>query len=199
MAPKIGILGGTFDPVHNGHLAIARAARCACSLDRVLFVPSSRPPHKRYEGMAPGRIRAKMVELALDSECGFELSRIELDRPGISYTVETLRQFRQEWEKDPLFLIIGGDNAQEMDTWLEPDEVLELATVLVVQRTGSGRDQVPRTLVDRMEFLETPIIDISSTEIRNRARERQSLDGLVPAPVARMIRDKNLYTPERHL
>lgn len=190
---RIGILGGTFDPIHNGHLVVASAALSSRHLDRILFVPSGHPPHKRLPDLSPAESRARMVELAVQDDPLFELCRVELERPGPSYTVDTLRHLKAAFPGSLLFLIIGADNAEEMDTWSEPDEVVALATVLVVSRAGSAEERVPERLRKQMDFLVTEQVDISSTEIRQRVHDRGKLKDLVPAKVEAYILDRGLY------
>jgi len=193
MGRRIGVLGGTFDPIHNGHLAMGRTVLNAFDLNRILFIPSARPPHKLNPGMASPDIRARMVVAALVGEQGFELSRLELERGGISYTADSLLSLRQTFPDDELFLIIGADNAQEMDTWLKPETVVSLATVVVVSREGAQRDRVPSGLREHMQFLEMKPVAISSTDIRSRVKGGQPIEELVPSAVLEIIQEERLY------
>ncbi len=194
MGGRIGILGGTFDPIHLGHLIIAQEALAQCCLDRVLFVPSADPPHKNATDVAPAEARARMVALALDRQPGFELCPIELERTGKSYTVETLRQLRGKFgSATDLYLIIGADNAPEMSTWCDPQGVLDLAHVTVMGRPGFLPDDVDKRIAARMRFLETPLIEISSTQIRSRIRTGRPIRYWVPDNVARYIETRRLY------
>lgn len=191
---RVGLLGGVFDPVHNGHLIAAEAAREACGLRRVMFIPASDPPHKRYTGLAPAQARAEMVRLAIQDHPCFELSPLELRRAGRSYTVDTLSELRQALgEQVGLFLIIGADNVTEIPTWHRPDRILELATVVVVRRPGATPDRADPALTRRMHFVETPFIEISSTDIRRRVREGRSIRYLVPREVENYIYEHGLY------
>ncbi len=194
MGGRIGILGGTFDPVHLGHLIIAQEALAQCCLDRVLFVPSADPPHKNAADVAPAEARSRMVALAVDGQPRFELCRIELDRTGKSYTVETLRQLRGKLgSATEFYLIIGADNAPEMSTWCDPQGVLDLAHVTVMGRPGFLPDEVDRRIAARMRFLETPLIEISSTQIRSRIRTGKPIRYWVPDKVVRYIEAHRLY------
>lgn len=191
---RVGLLGGVFDPVHNGHLIAAEAAREACGLRRVMFIPAADPPHKRYTGLASAETRAEMVRLAIQDHPCFELSPVELRRAGRSYTVDTLSELRQTLgEKTGLFLIIGADNVTEMATWHRPDRILSLATVVVARRPGATPDRADPALTRGMRFVETPLIEISSTDIRRRVREGRSIRYLVPREVEKYIYEHGLY------
>lgn len=191
---RVGLLGGVFDPVHNGHLIAAEAAREACGLNRVMFIPASDPPHKRYAGMASAQARAEMVRLSIQDHPCFDLSPIELRRPGPSYTADTLSELRQALgEGVSLFLIIGADNVTEIGAWHRPDRILSLATVVVVRRPGAAPDRADPALTRGMQFVETPLIEISSTDIRRRVREGRSIRYLVPREVENYIYEHGLY------
>ncbi len=192
MAKRVGIFGGTFDPIHIGHLIIGQEIMLQCALDRVVFMPSGDPPLKHT--MTSAEDRAMMVSLAVRDYPGFELSRFELSRPGKSYTIDTLRHLRRNMSKNPkIFLIIGADNAVEMGDWFDPEGVLDLAHVLVAERPGFERARVDPAFQSRMQFVETPLIDISSTAIRERVRTRKPISFLVPDAVADYIRTQELY------
>ena len=194
MGGRIGILGGTFDPIHLGHLIIAQEALAQCCLDRVLFVPSADPPHKRVADVVPAEARARMVALALDRQPRFELCRIELERTGKSYTVETLRQLRRKLGSGiEFYLIIGADNALEMSTWCDPHGVLDLAHVMVMGRSGFLPDDIDNRIAARMRFLDTPLLEISSTQIRSRIRTGRPIRYWVPDTVAQFIETHRLY------
>ena len=163
-----------------------------CALDRVVFMPSGDPPLKHT--MTSAEDRAMMVSLAVRDYPGFELSRFELSRPGKSYTIDTLRHLRRNMSENPkIFLIIGADNAVEMGDWFDPEGVLDLAHVLVAERPGFERARVDPAFQSRMQFVETPLIDISSTAIRERVRTRKPISFLVPDAVADYIRTQGLY------
>ena len=194
MDGRIGILGGTFDPIHLGHLIIAQEALATCRLDRVLFVPSADPPHKRIAEVAPSEARARMVALALDGQPRFELCRIEMERTGKSYTVETLRRLSGKLGSGiEFYLIIGADSALEMPTWCDPRGVMELARVTVMGRPGFPPDDVDERIAERMCFLDSPLLEISSTQIRSRVRMGLPIRYWVPDNVARFIETHRLY------
>jgi nicotinate-nucleotide adenylyltransferase len=194
MGRRIGILGGTFDPVHTGHLIIGQEVLRRLGLERMFFMPSAEPPHKRYPEMAPVEARAEMVGLAVVDNPTFALSRIELERPGTSYTVETLRRLRQRLGAGvDLYLVLGADNAVEMPTWCDPEGVLGLAQVTVVDRPEFDRRRIAPQLARHMTFLETPLLEISSTDIRARVKAGQPIRYLVPEQVARFIETHGLY------
>jgi len=200
---RLGILGGTFDPVHHGHLDAADAARHACSLDRVLFVPAHDPPHKPVDPRASGYHRFAMLALALDGRAGERVSDMELRRTGPSYTVTTLRELHgQGWAPAQLYFVIGTDAFAEIATWYEYPAVLTCANFVVISRPGaqtSGLLRSPGTSPG-IYHVEARTRDVSSTTIRTRLAERDPIDDLVPAAVARYITAHHLYgaTDHRH-
>ena len=191
---RLGVMGGTFDPIHNGHLLLAQFLKEHLSLDRVFFIPAATPPHKAYHGnsLSPIEERWAMVCTALIGVESFDPSRIEMDRPGKSYTVETIRELQQQHPNSELFLLIGADNIADMETWFEPDEILSLCTVVAGSRMSPETPHNPH-IADRITIINTPIFDISSTEIRNRVNLGRSIRWLVPEKVETYIRDKGLY------
>ena len=184
---RIGILGGSFDPIHHGHLILARAAREELGLDLVIFIPAHASPHKTGDFATSGQERLAMVRLAIDSEDGFESSDIELHRPPPSYTVDTLRQLRAAHPKDEFVLLIGADNVAKFGTWREPEEIRHLADIAVLDRAGSG---IPHQwpVVRRL-------VDISSTDIRARVAAGRSIRYLTPDSVYDYIASEGLYRP----
>jgi nicotinate-nucleotide adenylyltransferase len=189
---RIGIIGGTFDPVHNGHLLLALFAREAVPLDEIVFVPAADPPHK--DGAhASAAERLAMVECAIDGLDDFSASRIELDRPGKSYTVDTLRQLRAAQPQGDFYLIIGADNVAQMATWHDPEGILDLCTVVAGTRLADDA-QVDPALAKRLHYIETPLIELSSTQIRQRLYQQQPVRAMVPEAVENYIREKGLYT-----
>jgi len=182
---RTGILGGSFDPIHHGHLILARAAREELGLDRVIFIPAHASPHKTGDFSTTEAGRLAMVRLAIEGEEGFELSDIELHRPPPSYTIDTLRELRAAHPKDDLVLLIGADNAAKFDTWREPDEIRRLAQIAVLDRANQALSHewpVVRRLVD-----------ISSTDIRARVAEGRSIRYLTPDSVCYYIKVQGLY------
>jgi nicotinate-nucleotide adenylyltransferase len=183
---RAGVFGGTFDPVHIGHLAIALAALESVPLDRVLFVPARRSPLKDRDPIASVADRVTMLERAIENEPRFALSRVELERDGVSYTVDTLEALRGQGE---LFLILGSDALADLARWRRPDRIRELATILVAARPGAPEaDQVHRA-----QAFDAPRLDISSRELRARAAGGMSLRYLVPDAVWEHIKGRGLY------
>jgi len=186
LTARIGVFGGTFDPVHVGHLAIALAALESVPLDRVLFVPVRRSPLKDRDPLASTADRVAMLETAIAREPRFALSRAELEREGVSYTVDTLEQLRSQGE---LFLILGSDALADLARWRAPDRIRELATILVAARPGAPE---PGAMHGARAF-DAPRLDISSRELRARAARGMSLRYLVPDAVWEHIRRRGLY------
>jgi nicotinate-nucleotide adenylyltransferase len=195
---RIGVLGGTFDPVHNGHLSIANALRAALDLERVVWVPAGRPPHKTGQIVSRDRDRLAMLELALAGSATDEISTIDIDRAGPSYTADTLEILAERFGPARLFFLMGEDSLRDLPTWHDPERLLRVAELAVAARPGvdanlgSVARQVP-AVQQRVHVVPTEEIAISSSEIRRRARENQSIQGLVPAPVEAYIRDHGLY------
>jgi len=203
---KLGVLGGTFDPIHNGHVAAAEAAQQTLGLDAISLIPSHIPPHRHDPVGATGEQRYEMTELAAADHPGWSASRIELDREGPSYTFDTLTAFgeRSESKGTQIFFITGADAFAEIATWSRYPAVLDLANFVVVSRPGitldSLRARVPSAFRDRPSastrviLVEAQTPDISATDIRRRVRAGHSLSGFVPDPVARYIAEHRLYS-----
>lgn len=190
---KTGILGGTFDPIHLGHLAAAHAAMDCAGLDRVLFVPTGVPPH-RPPATAGAEDRLEMCRLAIAGETRFEVSDIELRREGRSYTVDTLRELHRLFPGDELFVILGWDAARLIGTWHEPDEVRRLAKIVIVTRPGSGMpDEAAGMLCER------PTPNISGSELRRAIARGDDVSDRLPAAVATYIADRGLYGDNRQV
>ena len=199
----LGVLGGTFDPIHNGHLAAADAAQKFLDLDSILLVPSRIPPHRQDPVGATGEQRFAMANLAAAGRPGWAVSRIEIDREGFSYTFDTLVELRKARPGTQIFFILGADAFAEMDTWSRFPDVLDLANFVVVSRPGitldSLRERIP-SVFDRQSaaktrviLVEAPTPDVSSTDIRRGVRAGLPLSGLVPDTVAEYIRAHRLY------
>jgi nicotinate-nucleotide adenylyltransferase len=199
---RIGIFGGSFDPVHYGHLILAETCRESCCLDEVWFLPAATPPHKQGHDLSPASVRVDMLQLALGGHESMKVSTVEIDRGGISYTVETLRLIRQKHSEVELFLIIGADSLADLPTWREPREICELAIPLVVRRRGSPvpdlsvlsgivADERLKTIAEHQ--IETPTIELSSTDLRNRAKANRSLRFRTPRAVEQFILENKLY------
>jgi nicotinate-nucleotide adenylyltransferase len=194
----VGILGGTFNPPHIGHLVCAQEAYIQLGLDTVVWVPAGDPPHREVEDDPGPDKRFEMCELTVAADERFALSRIEIEREGPSYTVDTLRELRSQSPDDELFLILGGDQAASLRAWHEPEEVLSLATVAVVERTGWYRPAIGVKLsglrgAERIVFFDMPRVDISSSMVRRRAREGKPIRYLVTDKVANFIGAQSLY------
>jgi nicotinate-nucleotide adenylyltransferase len=199
LSARVGILGGTFDPIHYAHLAIAEQAREQLGLPEVLFVPAAQPVHKRAGQVAAAEHRARMIELAIADNAHFRLSRIELDRGGPSYTVETLRQLRAERPADELVFIVSVEAARQLPAWREPLAIVDMARIAIVPRLGYaaidrawlGEQFADRA--DRFELVDAPELGHSSSDIRRRVRAGLSIRYLVPPAVDEHIRRHALY------
>lgn len=197
---KIGIMGGTFDPIHLGHLQMAREAAVQANLNRVLFMPSKLPPHKRDRAISDERQRAEMVRLAIQNETDFEFSAFELAREGITYTAETLQLFHAEHLKDKLYFIMGGDSFMQLEEWYHPDIIMASAVILAVSRDGLTQWQMQeraeilrKKYQAEIQIIQMAQMDISSTEIRQRVCSGKRIDGLVPNAVAEYIQSHGIY------
>lgn len=197
---RIGILGGTFDPVHLGHLLIAEESRSGLQLDQVLFVPAGRPWLKEGQPLTDACHRVRMVELAISSNPHFQVRRDEIDRPGLSYTVDTLEGLRSELPAGTdLYFILGLDAFEIFHRWKAPERILELCRLVVVSRPGYAVEERDRLLArhrgqdDRICLLPVNSVDFSSTEIRRRAAEGVSFRYQVPEAVERYILKHDLY------
>jgi nicotinate-nucleotide adenylyltransferase len=195
---RLGIFGGSFDPVHNGHLALARACQRQAALDEVWFTPAATQPLKQPGPHANDSHRLAMLELATAAEPGWKLCRLEIERGGVSYTVDTLRTIHAERPGDSLFVLFGGDALSDLHHWKEPAEIFCLATPLVVRRAG----EAPSNLATLNELctagnsprpIDMPPVDVSSSEIRRRIAAGEPIDALVPLEVGRYITQHGLY------
>jgi nicotinate-nucleotide adenylyltransferase len=198
---RIGILGGTFNPPHLGHLAIAQEAHAQLGLDKVVLMPVFSPPHKELVDDPGPEARYELCHLAVAKDERFAVSRIELDRGGPSYTVDTLRTIHAGSPGDDLTFIVGGDVAQGLPSWREPDAVLELATIAVAEREGIRRQDIAERVsalpgAADLVFFDVPRMDISSSSIRRRVREGRPIRYLVPDDVARVIGARGYYRPK---
>ena len=195
---RIGVLGGTFDPVHNGHLHIADALRAALDLDGVLWVPAGRPPHKSDQIVSSDHDRLAMLDLALAGSATDEISTIDIDRSGPSYTADTLEILAEHFPNAQLFFLMGEDSLRDLPEWHHPERILRVAKLAVAGRPGVETDleslefQVPGVR-KRVHVVPTEEIAISSSEIRRRVKENQSIRGLVPASVEAYIQEHGLY------
>lgn len=198
---KVGIMGGTFDPIHYGHLVTAETARTNFKLDRVIFTPAGRPPHKKGYTVTSSEDRYLMTMLAINNNPFFEISRMEIERPGLTYTVDTLEQFYNELGKNvKLYFISGADAVFDILTWKDVDKVLSYCTFIAATRPGYPMDQLNQKLMQIRQIygqqvvpMKVTSLDISSTEIRRRVKEGLSIKYLLPESVETYIRKSGLY------
>jgi nicotinate-nucleotide adenylyltransferase len=195
---RVGILGGAFNPPHIGHLVCAQEALLQLALDKVVFVPVGQAPHREVEDDPGTDVRLELVELAIADDDRFESSRIELDREGPSYTSDTLREMRRNAPDDEHYLILGGDQAAGLPVWHEPEEVLSLATVAVVERVSWTRNAIGIKIArlkgsERVRYLDMPLIQVSSSAIRSRVATGRPIRYLVPDGVASYVLAHGLY------
>jgi len=192
---QIGVFGGTFDPVHLGHLIVAEQAREQAGLDQVWFMPAAQPPHKLGRTLTPFAHRYEMLRLAVAGHDAFIVSDLENRLPPPNYTVHTLRHLRQEHPTHRWFLLLGADSLLEFPTWYQPQEIVQLAMLLVVARPGY---RIPEGWASQFPYrtIDTPLVEISSTDIRHRVREGRSIRYLVPRAVECYIAQHHLYRPQ---
>ncbi len=196
---RLGILGGTFDPVHRGHLALARAACDELGLDEVLFLPAGQPWRKAGRMIASNEHRLAMLRRALESEAAFRVSRLELERPGPSYTADTLEALRADRPEEELFFLLGEDALMDLPNWARPQRILELARLAVARRADSSPEALEEAdrrlpgLGECVVWLKMPAVAVSATEIRERVRGSQPIGDMVPAAVEAYIREQGLY------
>ena len=195
---RVGIFGGAFNPPHVGHLVCAQEALVQLELEKVVFMPVGVAPHRELEGDPGAEARLEMVELAIADDGRFAVSRAELDRSGPSYTTDTLRELGEKSPGDELFLILGGDQAAALPSWHEPETVLSLATVAVVERSNWSRNAIGITIgrlpgAERIRYLDMPVMQVSSSAIRRRVAEGLPIRYLVPDKVANYIGANDLY------
>jgi nicotinate-nucleotide adenylyltransferase len=189
---RIGIFGGTFDPPHKGHIAIAEQAKKQLGLDYVYFIPAYIPPHKYQHSSTSAQHRMKMMKLAVSGRKEFKVSTIELRRRGISYTIDTLKAFKRRFPKAELVLIIGADNLAQFNSWKSPKTILQLASLAVYKRNGFSLS-LKDSAIDFI-LLKGRMLRVSSTEIRNRIEIGFSIRALVPNPIVLYIKRHSLYT-----
>ena len=197
---RLGIMGGTFDPIHYGHLVAAEMARYEFNLERVIFIPTGNPPHKTERLITPAEFRYQMVIQAIADNASFEVSRIEIERTGPTFTIDTLRLMQNLYANYELYFITGADAFREIFTWRKANEILELTHFIGASRPGfdareflNQLQQEHSEFYGRMHFLEVPALAISSTDIRSRVKSGQSIRYLLPEAVRLLIQEKKLY------
>ena len=197
---KIGILGGTFDPIHNGHLAIAEEARAYLNLTEVLFLPAGQPWTKSDRSISPAHHRIAMINLALEARPYFKLSTIETEHQGPSYTVDTLTKLKaQPAEVSDLYFILGWDSLAQLPRWKEPSKLIEMCFLVAVPRPGYSRPDMKRLEAEipgiskKVILRDKPRLDVSATDIRNRVAQGLSISRLVPKGVEKYIKENGLY------
>ena len=195
MKRKIGILGGTFDPIHHGHLVIAEYLRDQLILDEIWFVPTRNHPLKDNQTISAPEVRFEMLQLAVSDNPAFRCSDVELKRAGISYTIDTLRYLAAELKPlDPVFyFLIGMDIVNELPRWKEPLQIMKKSKVIAFGRPGFHPDKLVEVYLPYIQFISVPLLEISSSLIRQRCQEGRSIRYLVPEIVRKYIIDKGLY------
>jgi nicotinate-nucleotide adenylyltransferase len=193
VSQRIALYGGAFDPVHNAHLRIARYALKQVGLDRVIFIPAAQSPLKEHAPLASDEARMEMLELATERESRFKIDAYEIYKGGVSYTIDTVRYFRELYPRAELFWLIGADQFEQLDRWHLIDELVGLVTFLVFGRSGSTLKSCE---IDGLNYFEVdaPLMEESSSEIRRRCGQGLPLEGFVPSAVEAFISEQGLYT-----
>ena len=203
---KIGIMGGTFNPIHFGHLFLAENAYEQAGLDKVLFMPSKNPPHKAVTSKVTEAQRVDMIELAIKDNPHFELSTLELNREGMTYTADTLQVLKEENEDAEYYFIVGTDSLFMMQNWKEPQVVFDLCTVLVAARDNANVDEIhkhmdflKKTFQAKVLYIEMPMLQIASADIRERIEKKYTVRYYMPTSVIQYITDHRLYSPTQEV
>lgn len=200
---KVGIMGGTFNPIHFGHLLLAETAYQQFDLDEVLIMPTKNTYYKKMNNLVQAEDRVNMVKLAIEDNPHFVLSREELNRDGTTYTVDTLTRLTAQEPDSRFYFIMGADSLYHLESWREPQKILSMAVILVAGREGSGIGASLRSQKEYLEnkfdadirMLQSPVMEISSNDLRRRVREGRSIRYLLPKPVAEYIYENKLYLP----
>lgn len=198
---RIGIYGGTFDPIHLGHLILAEQCREQLGLDEVWFVPAGEPPHKRAEPLSSGRQRREMVDYAISGHAFFRVSEIELERDGPSFTIETLMQLNQLHPDQQWWLLMGADSLRDFPTWREPKQIVQLARIAAVNRGDqplADAAEFAARFGDRLDLVTMPGVNISASDIRHRVAAGRSIRFLVPRAVEVYIQQQGLFRSAPH-
>jgi nicotinate-nucleotide adenylyltransferase len=195
---KVGIFGGTFDPIHIGHMIMVEQALEMAGLDQVWLIPAPSPPHKQGKSITDARHRLKMTELAAADNPRLRVSRIEMERSGPSYTVDTVKALTRQYPEYQFFLIIGGDMILDLPRWHRIEEILETVEVIGLLRKGIewNEEKLPNWIKDRLHLITEGVqLDLSSSLIRKKAAQGQSIRYLVPEPVRRYMEEHTIYEP----
>lgn len=197
---KKGIFGGTFDPIHNGHLHIAYEALYNLNLDKVMFMPSGNPPHKKDRIITDAKIRYALINEVIEGEKRFEISDYEINKQSLSYTYETLKYFNKVEPNTQWYFITGVDCLMNLYTWRNVDEILSLCKFVVFNRSGYNKQEIliqKKNIENKYDkeiiFLDLPILEISSTNIRSKVREEENISYLIPEKARRLIENMKLY------
>lgn len=194
---RIGILGGVFNPIHYGHLVIASEAKDKLNLDKVIFVPTGKAPHKKVKGATPEE-RYQMVSLAIKGNSSFEVSPIEIEKSKLAsrptFTLETIREFIKIYNKAKIYFVVGLDEMLKISTWKEPKKLLELCKFVVVTRPGYESSKLDKRIASEVMMLQVPGLEISSSDIRKRIKTGRPIRYLLPPSVEEYIRKKRLYS-----
>lgn len=186
---NVGILGGTFDPVHIGHLQLAEAACAQLNLDLVLFIPARKPPHKDRPNILDVELRYQMLKQAIAGFKYFKICRIEVEKPGVSYSVDTVRALRRSYKRAKFYFLVGSDAVLELGTWKDIDEILSLCVFVIAKRPGFSKYSLPKGTI----ALKGKFTNISSSKIRKMLKMGQDIKQLVPESVCKFIKEKKLY------
>jgi nicotinate-nucleotide adenylyltransferase len=193
---RIALFGGAFDPVHNAHLRVARYALKQAGLDRVIFVPTAQSPLKKHAPLASDEERVEMLELATSGEARFKVDAYEVERGGISYTIDSMRYFRESYPESELFWMVGADQFEQLNRWHAIDELVDLVTFMVLGRPGATL--TPCDIKNlRYMVIDAPLMEESSSDIRTLCAKGQPLTGLVAESVEAFISEQGLYTSEQ--
>jgi nicotinate-nucleotide adenylyltransferase len=192
---KVGIFGGTFDPIHIGHLLLAEHTCEVLHLDEVWFMPAADPPHKDYQPLATGQERLEMIRLAIEGHPFFRLTDIEMERGGVSYTVDTIEELQRRHANHAFSFLMGADMVNYLPKWHRIDDLALRIEFIGVQRPGTTLhlNELPAHIRDKVKMVEIPLIELSSTEIRERASQGRSFRYMVPEPVHQFIQRNDLY------
>jgi nicotinate-nucleotide adenylyltransferase len=197
---RLGVLGGTFDPIHFGHLLAAEEARATLDLECVLFAPAGDPPHKQGHVISPVTHRLAMVRLAIADNPAFAVTTVDADRPGPHYTVDAIQLLREEWGTgaDETFFLMGADSLTQLLTWHQPARLIELCRLAVMARPGyrpdlAGLEAALPDLATRLDWVEMPVLDIAASDLRRRVCEGRSIRYQVPEAVAAYVAEHSLY------